>query len=132
MSDLRALANQLIPVPDHKEALYKNDGNTGDIATKVLTCFRDNNHQVASLAPYLKAASIKDTCRIVWQLVKNNIAYQVDPRGNQWIRTPARLWADGVGDCKSYSVFIASCCHHLSIKCCFRFVAFKPGPPTHV
>jgi hypothetical protein len=132
MSELTQLANRLIPVPDNKEALYKENGITEDIATKVLTCFKENNYQLASLAPYIKTASLKDTCRVIWGLVKNNIAYQVDPKGHQWVRTPARLWADGVGDCKSYSVFIASCCYHLGIKCCFRFVSFKQGPPTHV
>jgi hypothetical protein len=133
MSDLRQLANRFIPGPQNKEALYKDDGNTADIATKVLACFKENNYQLASLAPYLKAATLPDTCRVIWGLVKNNIAYRVDPRGHQWVRTPARLWADGVGDCKSYSVFIASCCYHLGIKCCFRFVSFKEeSPPTHV
>lgn len=132
MSDLRTLASRLLPAPDGKEDLYKDDGNTADIATKVMACFFDYNHQVASLAPHLKAASLVDTCRTIWQLVKNNIAYVVDPKGKQWIRTPARLWSDAQGDCKSYSVFIASCCYHLGIKCCFRFVSFKPGPPTHV
>jgi hypothetical protein len=132
MSELRALASRLLPAPDGNEALYKDDGNTADIATKVMACFRDYNHQVANLAPYLKAASLVDTCRTLWQLVKNNIAYVVDPKGKQWIRTPARLFSDAQGDCKSYSVFIASCCYHLGIKGCFRFVSFKNGPPTHV
>jgi hypothetical protein len=133
MQSIKQLADQLIPAPENAEALYKADGITKDIASEVLTTFRESNEQMARLAPYLKAGNIKETCQVIWQLVKFNIAYKVDPPGVQWIRTPSRLWADRVGDCKSYSVFIASCCYQLGIKCCFRFVSFNDKlRPTHV
>lgn len=149
MQQLKAIADHLIPPPDYNEALYK-DGNTADIITQVLTSYRNRKEQLSRLAPYIQAANLVDTCRVIWQLVKHNIAYVVDPPGRQWVRTPARLWADKQGDCKSYSVFIASCLYNLGIKGCFRFVTFDYlkdregnyitdksgnriiGPPTHV
>lgn len=130
--ELKSIADRLIPAPDNFEALYKDDGNTGDIITQVLNSYANNKEQLSSLSPYLRTSNLKDTCRVIWQLVKHNIAYVIDPPGRQWIRTPARLWADKQGDCKSYSVFIASCLYNLGIKGCFRFVSFKEGPPTHV
>jgi hypothetical protein len=70
----------------------------------------------------------------VWAAVKDNINYKIDPPGVQWIRTPARLWADKEGDCKSFSVFIGSCLHQLGIPFTFRFVSFDDtnATPTHV
>lgn len=99
----------------------------------VLDCYRAKNNQVKQFAPYLRGRTIKETCNNVWQFVKDNIAYKVDPPGEQWIKEPARVWADKVCDCKSYSVFIASLLHHLGIEGYFRFVSFAADHiPTHV
>ena len=44
-----------------------------------------------------------------------------------------RLIADGCGDCKSYTMFIACCLHCCGILCIVRFVNFDGGKQyTHV
>lgn len=123
----------MIPRADGLTATTFPKGNTADIMTEVLSTYEASKQQLSSLAPYLKAVRLEDTCRTVWQLVKHHIAYKMDPAGEQWVKTPARLWADKVGDCKSYSVFIAACLYHLGIKGTFRFVSFSSSQiPTHV
>lgn len=130
---LRELGNRTIPRPIGMALFYK-DGDTKDIATKVMKVYSEQRHQVTDYARYMKGPTLYDTCRNIWQVVKENIRYQVDPKGNQWVRRPAQMWWSGVGDCKSYSVFIASCLDALGIAGCFRFASYdKNNPlPTHV
>ncbi len=135
----RELGNRTIPRPEGQALFYK-DGDTADIATKVLKVYSEQRHQVAAFAPHLKGSTLYDTCHNIWRMVKENIRYQTDPKNNQWVRRPAQMWWSGVGDCKSYSVFIASCLDALGIVGTFRFVSYeKPDPvlqqkmpPTHV
>ncbi|MGC3979043.1 MAG: hypothetical protein QM751_12955 [Paludibacteraceae bacterium] len=51
----------------------------------------------------------------------------------QWIKTPARLYVDGFGDCKSMALFACSCLRCLGIRHYFRFVSFnREKEATHV
>ncbi len=132
--NLSSIADKTIPSPAGKAVVHYNDGDTGDIMQEVLDCFSDSKNQLQRFAPYLKGDDLLGTCANIWRFVKNNIAYQVDPIGEQWIKEPVRTWYDKICDCKSYSVFIASLLHCLGIKGSFRFVSFnaKNDTPTHV
>lgn len=65
-----------------------------------------------------KTAILKD----VWQLLKS-LRYRADDQ-HQKVKSPAQLIADGVGDCKSYSVFIASVCQNLNIPYKYRYADY--------
>lgn len=80
-----------------------------------------------------RAQSIDEKCQAIFGYMVNNTYYQLDRDGEQLIKSPARLIADGCGDCKSYTMFIASCLHCLGIPCKVRFVNFDGGKQfTHV
>jgi hypothetical protein len=48
----------------------------------------------------------------------------------QWIKTPARLLADRVGDCKSFTIFVISVLERLNVKYKIRFTSYDPDDPT--
>jgi Transglutaminase-like superfamily len=133
-SYIQTHANRLIPPARHKSLVKVKRGTTKDIMEVVLSCYNEANGQVKKFAPLLKSSNKYTTCRNVWEFVKDNIAYKIDPPGEQWIKEPARVWLDKECDCKSYSVFIASLLHHLGINAKFRFVSFDSynPEPTHV
>jgi len=112
---------------------YRN-GNTTDIMHEVVDCFKDSHTQVADFASQLKGRTVEDTCNNVWSFIKHNITYKIDPAGVQWIKTPARLWSDKNGDCKSFSVMAASLLAHNGITPTFRFTSYSrlDNTPTHV
>lgn len=123
----------LIPPPNRRDDLVKNDYDTGDIVKEVLDTYKDTKGQLAAFAPQLRGNSDLETCRKIFEFIKKNIRYRIDPSGVQWVQTPARLWANKVGDCKSYSIFAAACLYNLGIPGCFRFVSYNKSPiPTHV
>ncbi|RYE02262.1 MAG: hypothetical protein EOP50_00515 [Sphingobacteriales bacterium] len=129
----KAIANATIPRPDGRSVENYADGNTRDIMEQVLKVYRTSSHQLRAFAPSLRGTSMLQTCSNVWGFVKKNIRYKLDPEGVQWVKTPARTWSDKECDCKSYSVFLASCLEALGIKGAFRFVSYDKDPtPTHV
>lgn len=131
---LKQIADATIPPATGKEDLIKKRYRTNDIVAEIFSCFESSRNQLKNFAPYLQGDNLYDTCFNIWKFLKENVKYRVDPEGDQWVKTPARVWHDKVCDCKSYSIFIASVLYNLGIKGCFRFVSFDNTDPnpTHV
>lgn len=117
---------------DGKNLLIKRDYNTEDIVNLVVDTCNKNWHSVSDVAKTLRGHTEYETCRNIWQYCIDNARYKEDGFGVQLIKTPARLFADGEGDCKSFAIFCASCCQCLGIKCYLRFVSFGSDEVKHV
>ncbi len=119
---------------DGRKVLVKKYGDTSDIARAVYNGYVRSYKQTSLLARQLKGYNIYVTCGNIFNYLLRNVKYLEDPRGVQWIKTPARLLKDRTGDCKSMSIFIASCLRNLNIPHYFRFVSFSrfSADPTHV
>lgn len=77
--------------------------------------------------------TVDDKCQAIFGYMCDHVQYELDKEGAQYIKSPARLIADGRGDCKSLTMFVASCLHCLDIPCIVRFVNFDGGSQyTHV
>lgn len=109
-------------------------GLNGDIVTCWKKCYEQFKNQPMDIVSEIRsAATIDDKCQAVFGYMVSNTRYQLDADGEQLIKSPARLLADGCGDCKSYTMFIACCLHCLGIHCKVRFVNFDGGKQyTHV
>src|SRR5574344_2420129 len=88
----------------NKKTSINSHGNTDDIIHEIINTYHDFKSSTAGLAQKLRGNSEMDTCRNVFNFAVENVKYSEDPVGVQWIRTPARLLRDGVGDCKSYAI----------------------------
>lgn len=110
------------------------EGVTRDIIETVLYGDGKSAWYTKDFAQTLKGKTVMDTCRNIWEFVKTQIPYVLDPVGKQNIKSPGRLWAEKAGDCKSFSVFTASCLKNLGIPYGYRFASYsKTDPtPTHV
>ena len=108
-------------------------GLNGDIITCWKKCYEDYKDQTRELVADIRGGSVDEQCQAIFGYMIANTRYQLDADGEQLIRSPARFLADGCGDCKSYTMFIASCLHSLGIPCKVRFVNFDGGNQyTHV
>ena len=110
--------------------LKHRDGNTQDIIDVLLEADSKAAAFTKKFAPTLKGATLIETCRNVYEFVKTQIPYKIDEPGYQWIKSPGRLWADRQGDCKSFSLFIASCLRNLGIPYGYRFTSYRAEDPT--
>lgn len=112
---------------------FKN-GNTGDIINVIVEADSKAAPFTQKFAPTLKGKTLFETCRNLHRFVKTQIRYKIDPPGEQWIKSPGRLWKDKIGDCKSFSLFIGSCLKNLGIPYGYRFTSYDvtSSTPTHV
>jgi len=117
-------ANETIAPADRGHKLVKRKFNTQDIMDLVLEAVSKNNIS-QDTREFSKAISPdREGMRKIYDFLLNEIRYKTDPRGSQWVKSPARLWSDREGDCKSYTVFTVSVLQNLGLDYMIRFVSF--------
>jgi len=121
------------PKAENKQTIMYQKGKTEDIISSVISVFEESKEQIQELSQSFKADTVRETCNNIAEYVINNFKYRVDPDGEQWIRTPARLLKDREADCKSFSLFVCAALSNLGIKNGFRFVSYTGDKQyTHV
>lgn len=119
-------------VADGQNTFLRN-GYNGDVVEAIKSCYEQFKEQPKDHVKNLRGLSVKDQCLAIFTNLVENVQYQVDPDGVQYIKSPARLLSDGYGDCKSLSMYICCCLNCLNRKHAFRFVDFDGcGQYTHV
>lgn len=117
---------------DGKNTLLVEVGLNGDVIENELACYHKWKNQPMELVSGL-VGSVDERCEAVFSYLCNNVVYRLDDAGMQYIKSPARLLADGCGDCKSLTMFIACCLHCMGIEHIIRFVNYDGGKQyTHV
>jgi|CXWL01.1.fsa_nt_gi transglutaminase-like putative cysteine protease len=131
---MRRYRTELIGRPQTDDDKFFGDVNTQGIIDTVLYADEKCKAYTVQFAKTLRSEQLFDTCKNIWDFIKTQIPYVLDKRGYQWIKSPGRLWQEKSGDCKSFSVFAASCLKNLGIKYGYRFTSYDPNDktPTHV
>lgn len=125
--DLKKIADRTIKKTSNLEETIFENGDTGDIIAVILRADAQAGPFTAVFAPYLKGRGVKETAENAWAFVKANVRYRKDRPGHERIKSPAKLWADREGDCKSYSVFLGSIFKNLGIQYKYRFAHYPSG-----
>lgn len=112
---------------------YLRYGVNSDVIQLTVHYYHQYRYQPKFIVGDLRGISVDDACYSIFRYVIDNVTYKEDPCGYQYIKTPARLLYDGYGDCKSMTIFVASCLHCLGIRHVIRFVNYDGGNQyTHV
>jgi hypothetical protein len=107
--------------------------NTSDIIRQMEKAHYDNSAFAKKIAYKFKGLTTKQTCRNIFNWIKENIDYKIEPAGLQTTKSLQRLVSDGYGDCKHYSGFFAAILSALKIKHNYRFASYSNSTtPTHV
>lgn len=124
----RSFVNNIIPSPVNKEyAVFNGNFDTQDIINNILLADARSWKETRLLSKQFT----KNNLYKLWLFVKTNIRYRED-KSNQYVKHPARAWADKKADCKSMSLFIGTVLRNMGIPYKYRFVSYKPGDVTHV
>ena len=110
-------------------------GGNRDIVIALLDTYEYAKLQPVNLLKNLYDCDYYTQLWSIWQYFIDHVYYKEDEGNKQYLKTPARILRDGKGDCKSFSIFFASCLHCLGIPFVFRFVGFnaqRPRTYTHV
>lgn len=121
-----------IPAPEGKTRVTHHSGNTEDIISELIEA--DKNFQSGGFCRFAQQFSADlEGLRALWKFVRTKIKYKEDALGFQGLQNPAALWASGVGDCKSKTLFINAVLRCIGVPYIIRFTSYSREPkPTHV
>lgn len=140
MSLAASIRKGMRPVKGRDVVLHEV-GSTDDIISAMLLADKFAAADSADVAEQLRGKDARDTCRRVWQFVRDSVRYRRDPlitkggrkMSKEMVKSPSRTLKDGFADCKSMSILVASFLKNLNIPHQYRFAAYDDDREvTHV
>jgi len=140
---LNTIISNLTPYQGNK-TLIKYSQSVGDIMTGILqthNLYAADYDKISNT--FWKGSAVK-TAKCIYDFLKANTHYIVEPDNKQTLRSPSAILLLGNNknnglDCKSYSLFIAGVLDSLKrsgkkINWCYRFASYRPADklPHHV
>lgn len=137
-----AILSQLPPYEAKIVTLAKNQ-DTGDIVANMLHYHKKYRADYDKIAGQFLAPTPRKTLRNVYEFLKVNVRYKIEPETRQTLKSPAAIVATGRttgSDCKNYALFIAGVAESLTrtgkqkIPIAYRFASYKwyDENPQHV
>lgn len=126
-----SIDTSLIPQPDGENVLRHKDGNTWDIINVIMSSDRKMSNYMCDFAQQFEPTY--EGLYDLWYWVRKNIKYIADKPGYEKVKDPRVTWKDGFGDCKSFSLFVASVLRCIGVRYKYRFTSYNQNSdPTHV
>jgi hypothetical protein len=114
------------------DKVYKSKADNKDIRDLIESLVPTAKAQMAGFSKQFKAGTEKDTCKRIFDYIKNNFTYVADG-GQQIVKLPSALLKKKVGDCKSYALFTAAILENLKIPYKFVYTSYSANPiPQHI
>lgn len=120
---VRFLRYKLPPYYNTRTVMHQ-DGDTMDIVNDMCVVFNECAGEYKEYAKNFSRASVRATCKAIFNYLVANVNYIADGFREQLIKTPSALIHEATGDCKSYSIFTAVMLENLGIPYIFRFVGY--------
>ena len=129
---------KLLPAAKNIQVMTKDSQTTKNIIEQVLEQHKQNVKDAKKIAHLFDAGNAYGTCSNIWDFLKYQIPYKVEPSEKQTTKTISRILYDakrGAGnDCKHYSGFTGAILDALGYKFKYRFAGYSDymNTPTHV
>jgi len=137
MIDKNLLLKKITAYQGNKSIIVDNQ-NTSDIINSILSAHKKYASDYDKIASQFWKGSAKETCRYIWNFLKANVKYRIEPDSSQSVKSPAAILLKN-GDCKHYSQFFGGVLDALKrqghkIEWCYRFANYKlfNTAPHHV
>jgi hypothetical protein len=109
--------------------LVKTNATNGELQRAIEAAIPQATKQAATFADRYKGKNELETCKKIFDYLKNSINYKADG-ANQQVRLPSGLMRTKQGDCKSYSVFTSAVLSNLGIPHKLVYASYDPTDPT--
>jgi hypothetical protein len=121
---------QKLPIYNGNIGILKYDQSTDDIITNLLNVHNEYKKDYDKIYPYFLGNSLYDTCNNIFNFLKRNVLYKIEPSTKQTLKSPSAIIAQGYGDCKQYSQFAGGILDAISrnkknINWCYRFSSYN-------
>jgi hypothetical protein len=114
------------------DSVYKSKADNKDIRDLLERLVPKAKAQMVEFSGQFKGRTEQETCKKIFNYLKNNFTYVADGE-EQIIKLPSALLAKKVGDCKSYSLFTSGILENLEIPYHFVYASYTTNPiPGHV
>lgn len=135
---------QSLPVYTNKKILVVENQDTKDIINDILSTHKKYIADYDRISGNFWRGSTIATAKAIFDFLKRNVKYSIEPDSHQSTKSPAAIIAtgiykDGYNDCKHYSLFIAGILDSLkragkNIDWVYRFANYKftSSVPGHV
>jgi hypothetical protein len=129
MVDKRLLLTKLKPYIGSLKIVKYSQG-TGDIIKELLQAHKDEAKEYDKIYPYFIGRNVRETCRNIYNFLKQNVRYDIEPSSKQTLKSPSSIIAQGYGDCKQYSQFIGGILGAMErnrggAEWCYRFASYN-------
>lgn len=139
MPNLNEVYNLLEPAKNLAVKTVENQ-STNDIIQQVLKQHKKNTNEAKKIAHLFYAGNLHSTCQNIWNFLKYQVPYEVEPSQKQTTKTISRILYDAKNnkgnDCKHYASFTGSILSALgySNDFVYRFAGYSNyhNTPTHV
>ena len=124
----------------NEKTVIVHDQNVSDIITGILANHDRYKREYDKIAQHFAGSNAYETGRNIWQFLKDNVRYKVEPDSRQMLKSPAAIIAPGTtSDCKNYSLFTGGILDALNrkgarIPWVYRFSSYRifDKVPQHV
>ena len=118
MQTLKNIA-EILPPSTGSRVLLNANQTTADIIRALVLNHKINVIQGKKIARYFEGDTDRETARNIWEFLKYNIPYKVEPGERQTIKSLSRIISDARGgfgsDCKHFATFTGVILHALKI-----------------
>lgn len=128
------LLGKLTPFANNSSMIVDNQ-TTSDIMQQIIDTHNKYRNEYDKISHHFWKGSVKATCQNLFNFLKKNVQYSVEPDTRQSVKSPAAILATGRykhggNDCKHYSLFQAGILDSLkrkgyNIDWCYRFANYK-------
>jgi len=126
----------------NNEQVIVSDQSVGDIISAILETHKEYESQYDQIYPYFVGGSVIETAENVFNYLKKNVRYVIEPETYQTVKSPSAIIATGKtgSDCKNLSLFSNGCLDALrrnellDFDLYYRFASYDDNDktPQHV
>ena len=121
-----------LPEPMYKARLVNSWQNTNNIINAISSQHTQNLKEAKKIAKYFEGVDETETAKNIFNFLKSEINYSIEPPEKQTTKTISRFLADGEGDCKHYSIFTNTILQSLGYRPLYRFAGYSSKKIQHV
>jgi hypothetical protein len=127
------LMSRLAPF-ENKNDMLVQDQSTSDIIDAITSAHNRYANDYSRISSFFNAETDREVGRKIFNFLKNNVRYVIEPGSRQTVKSPAAILATGYGDCKHYSLFAGGILQSLGIPFAYRFASYRDydRQPQHV
>lgn len=122
---IRSQILKVLPPPNYRAKLISGWQNTNDIVKAIQQQHAENLSAANKIKYLFCGTDERTTARNIFDFLKNEIEYRVEPAEKQTTKSIQRFVSDGYGDCKHFALFANTILQQCGYKPLYRFAGYR-------